>query len=90
VLDGLGHHSRTRRLVTAELVGRFEDSDLAAKKGHATAGHDALFDGGLRRRHRVFDAVLLLFQLDFGRGANLDDGDATGQLGRRSCSFSRS
>jgi hypothetical protein len=39
----------------------------------------------LRRRlgvaHRVLDAVLLLLELDLGGRADLDDGDAAGQLG---------
>src|SRR5690606_21738177 len=48
---------------------------------HAIAGHDALFDGGPGRRHRVLDAVLLLLQLHLGGRADLDDDDATGQLG---------
>jgi hypothetical protein len=30
---------------------------------------------------RVFDARLLLFHFDFGGGANLDQGNATSQLG---------
>jgi hypothetical protein len=55
----------------------------------------ALQQGARRRRRRcpprrprwrrvsgVFDAVLLLLQLDLGRGADLDDGNAAGQLGQ--------
>ena len=34
------------------------------------------------RRERVLDAVLLLLQLDLGGRADLDDGDAAGQLGQ--------
>ena len=32
-------------------------------------------------RHGVLDAVLLLLELDLGGGADLEDGDAAGQLG---------
>src|SRR5205814_79291 len=47
---------------------------------HAAAGDDALFDRRAGRRQGVFDAVLLLLQLDFRSGADLDDGDAPGEL----------
>ena len=53
----------------------------ACKKRHATAGHDALFEGRPGRRECVLDAVLLLLELRLGRGADLDDGHAAGQLG---------
>src|SRR5690606_14964834 len=38
--------------------------------------------GGAGGAQRVFHAMLLLFQLGLGRGANPDDGYATGQLGQ--------
>src|SRR5918995_721576 len=46
----------------------------------ATARDDALFDRCTSGRKRVLDAVLLLLELDLCRGADLDDGDAAGQL----------
>ncbi len=46
----------------------------------AAAGDDALFDGRARGAEGVLDAVLLLLELDFGGGADLDDGDAAGEL----------
>ena len=49
---------------------------------HAAAGDDALFDGRARRLQRVLDAVLLLLELDLGGRADLDDGDAAGELGQ--------
>ena len=55
---------------------------LRTEQGHATAGDDALFDRGLGRRDGVLDAVLLLLELDLGGRADLDDGDAAGQLGQ--------
>ena len=59
-----------------ELVERGQRVD----QRDAAARDDALFDRGARRRERVLDAVLLLLQLDFRRGADLDDGDAAGDL----------
>ena len=53
----------------------------AAQQRHATAGHDALFDRRLGRGDRVFDAVLLLLELDLGGGADLEHGHAAAQLG---------
>ena len=53
---------------------------MRLEQGHAAAGDEALLDGRAGRRERVLDAVLLLLELDLGRGADLDDGDATGQL----------
>ena len=47
----------------------------------AAAGDEALLDGRAGRRERVLDAVLLLLELDLGGRADLDDGDAAGQLG---------
>ena len=55
---------------------------LGPQQGHATAGHDALFDGRLGGGDGVLDAVLLLLELHLGGGADLDDGHAAGQLGQ--------
>src|SRR5690606_15223403 len=57
------------------------DGGLRTKQGHATAGDDALFDGGPGGGDGILDAVLLLLQLHLGGGADLDDYDTTGQLG---------
>ena len=43
-------------------------------------GDDAFIDRGAGGAEGVFDACLLLLELDFGRGADLDDGNAAGQL----------
>ena len=47
----------------------------------AAARHDALFEGGTGGVEGVLDAVLGLLHLDLGGRADLDDGDAAGQLG---------
>ena len=46
----------------------------------AAAGHDAFFDRGLRRVHRVLDARLLLLHLGLGGRADLDHGHAAHEL----------
>ena len=48
----------------------------------ATAGDDAFLDGRARRVERVLDARLLLLHLGLGGRADLDDGDAAGELGQ--------
>jgi hypothetical protein len=47
----------------------------------AAAGDDAFFHGSAGGVQRVVNAVLALLHLDLGRAADLDDGDAAGQLG---------
>ena len=80
---GLGqrvaHDLRAGRLVAlqVELVER----GLGADQRDAAAGDDALFDGRAGRRDGVLDAVLLLLELDLGGRADLDHGDAAGELG---------
>ena len=48
----------------------------------AAAGDHPLLDCRSRRRERVFDAVLLLFELGLGRSTDLDDRNAAGELGK--------
>mmetsp|Transcript_1947 Transcript_1947/g.5785 ORF Transcript_1947/g.5785 Transcript_1947/m.5785 type:complete len:200 (+) Transcript_1947:372-971(+) len=57
-----------------ERLGRVEERGAAA-------GDDALLDGGAGRVERVRDAVFLLAHLGLGRAANLDDRDASRELG---------
>ena len=56
-------------------LGSVDQSDAAA-------GHDAFLNGGAGGGQGVLNAVLLLLQLDLGGGADLDHGDAAGQLGQ--------
>src|SRR5690606_17823606 len=49
---------------------------------HAATGHDAFFDRSAGCVQRVVDAVLALLDLDFGRAADADDGNATGEFGQ--------
>ena len=65
----------------SSLATSSSDRGLGTQQGHATTGDDALFDGGLGGADRVLDAVLLLLELHLGGGADLEHGDAAGQLG---------
>src|SRR5439155_10855862 len=49
-------------------------------KSDATAGLNAFLDRSAGCAEGVLDAVLLLFELDLGGGADLDHGDAAGEL----------
>src|SRR3954469_19467703 len=51
------------------------------QKGRPAAGDEALLDGRTGRGESVLDPVLLLLELDLGGRADLDDRDATRQLG---------
>src|SRR5207245_6340493 len=61
------------QVLELERVARVQERDAAA-------GDDALLEGGPGGLQRVLDAVLLLLHLGLGRGADLDDRDAAGEL----------
>ena len=63
------------------------DGRQAAEQRHATARNDAFFDRRAGRVQRVFDASFLFLHLGFGRGADVDDGDAAGELGQAFLQF---
>ena len=69
-------------LVAGEGRGELVEDGLAADEGDTAAGDDALFDGRAGGGQGVFDAQLLLLELDLGGGADLEDGDAAGELGQ--------
>src|SRR6188768_4521600 len=54
---------------------------LRADQRNAAARDHAFFNGGTGRVQRVFDAGLLFLHFDLGGSANLDHGNATGELG---------
>ena len=56
------------------------DGVLGVHQGDTTTRDDALFDCGAGCAEGVLDAVLALLELDFGCGADLDDGDGAGEL----------
>src|SRR5436305_11369083 len=57
------------------------EARLGVQQGDATARHDALLERGAGRLQRVLDAVLFLLHLGLGGGADLDHGNAAGELG---------
>ena len=63
------------------------DGRQAAEQRHAAAGDDAFFDGRAGRVQRVFDAGFLFLHFGFGRGADVDDGHAAGELGQAFLQF---
>src|SRR5690606_22044479 len=60
-------------------LDRVERAD-AANQGHSATGDDAFLDRRAGGVESVLDARLLLLHLRLGRGADVDHGDATGQL----------
>jgi hypothetical protein len=67
-------------LVAAGLLVGGVERFVDAEDRHAAAGQDAFFDRRAAGVQRVFDAGLLLFHLDLGRGADVDLGHAAGEL----------
>ena len=56
-------------------------ASLGAQQRDAAARNDAFFHRRAGGVERVVDAVLLLLDLDFGRAADADHGDAARELG---------
>src|SRR5690606_6054401 len=52
------------------------------QKRAAAAGDNAFLDRGPGCVHRIINAVLALFHLDFGCATDADNGNAAGQLGK--------
>src|ERR1700724_1921218 len=79
LLDRAGKNADTARLV---LIRRLElvEGPLHTDQRHTAAGPHTLFPGCARRVQRVLDAGLLLLHLDLGGRADLDYGDAAGEL----------
>ena len=68
-------------LIASETEVVLENND-SLHECAATAGDDALFDCGARRGDGVLNTVLLLLELNLGVCANLDDDNATAELGQ--------
>src|SRR3990172_5662805 len=69
-------------LVGGELLLQLVQGAGGADEGDAAAGDDPFFHGCPRRRESVLHAQLLLLQFNLRGGADLDHGDAAGQLGQ--------
>ncbi len=75
------HDLRASGLVAFE-VQLLERLVAGLQKSHAATGDDALFNRRLGGANGVLNAVLALLELDLGGRADLDDRNATGQLGQ--------
>src|SRR6187431_3302728 len=80
LFDGAGQDADADRLVFVRTFQLLEGLQRADQRDAAARDH-AFFNGGTGRVQRVFDAGLLLFHFDLGGSANLDHGNATGELG---------
>src|SRR5688500_2688408 len=79
LLDGAAHDVDADLLVLG--AADLRQHRLGADERHAATGDDALFHGGARRVQRVLDPGLLLLHLGLGGRADVDDRNATAQLG---------
>ena len=77
--DGALHDVDADLLVFVRALDGFNRRQ-AAEQRHAAAGHDAFLDRRAGRVQRVFDAGFLFLHFGLGRGADVDDGHATGEL----------
>ncbi len=78
--QGALDNGHPRVFITLELFFEFVQRIGNVQVSYPAAGHDPLFHGRPGRGKRVFDAQLLLLQLSFGCGTDLDDGYAAGEL----------
>src|SRR5574343_1308311 len=78
--DGLEHQLDASVLVSVVPLD-LASSLTCAQQGHAATGHNAFFHSSAGGVQGVFHAGFLFFHLDFGGGANLDDGHTASQLG---------
>src|SRR5205814_1458972 len=82
LLEGAAEDEHAGALVTFRGFGEAVERALAAEESDTATGDDTLLDGGTGGGEGVLDAELLLLELDFGRSADLEDGDATSELGQ--------
>ena len=74
-------HDIDARLNVGIVVGDLADGVLGAQQRHAPARYNAFLDRGAGRVEGVLDPILLLLDLDLGRTADANYGDASGELG---------
>ena len=81
-LERRSHGRGAGGLVAVERLDDLGHRRAGAEQGGAATGDHAFLDGRTGCREGVLDAVLLLLELHLGGRADLDDGDAAGQLGQ--------
>src|SRR3982751_4256125 len=79
LFDRARQDANADRLVFVRTFELLEGLQRADQRDAAARDH-AFFNGGTGCVQRVFDAGLLLFHLDLGGSANLDHGNAAGEL----------
>src|SRR4051812_5894015 len=79
LFDRARQDANADRLVFVRTFELLEGLQRADQRDAAARDH-AFFNGGTGRVQRVFDAGLLLFHLDLGGSADLDHGNAAGEL----------
>ncbi len=80
LLQGAQHDLDAGILIVVVAL-EFANSSTGADQRHAAAGDDTFFHGSAGGVQGIFNARFLFLHFDFGRGTNLDDGDAASQLG---------
>src|SRR5579859_7704414 len=74
------HYDLDTRVLVVVLALELADCDAGTNQRDAAASDDAFLDSRTRRVQCIFYASLLFLHFDFGRGTNLDQRDASGQL----------
>ena len=80
--QGVREDVHAQRHVTGDRLAQRLQRRTHLDQSATAAGHDALLDRGLGRRHRILDAMLALLERGLGGRADLDHRNATGQLGQ--------
>ena len=89
-LEALGDQAGAGGLVAGERVGNGQHRGLRTQQRHATAGHDALFDGGLGGGHASSMRCFFSFSSTSVAAPTFSTATPPVSLARRSWSFSRS
>ena len=63
------------------------EDDHGVEQGHTTTGDDTFFHSGAGGGKCIFHTVFLFLQFGLGGGANTDDGNTTGELGKTFLQF---
>jgi hypothetical protein len=68
--------------ILIDIVGDIVENQADLEKSCAATGHNSLFNSGASGRESILEAVLSLFELGLGSGANLDDCYSASELGK--------
>src|SRR5207247_5565489 len=85
-LDGFADDVHADPFVFVIELESFDSGD-GAEQSHTAASDDAFFDSRASSVQSVFDTSFLLLHLGLGRCADVNDSDATSQLGQAFLQF---